>query len=126
LSQPRNLTRSDGSLRMEDTKLSSDAFELIYNRYIKDDPARVASFQEELTKAEIAREICDLREQAGLTREQPAELVGTNASVIGDIEEADYEGDFLTMASRIATALHRRVQVRLVPVEDVKSAGIAV
>jgi hypothetical protein len=55
---------------MEETKLSSDAFELIYRRYIKDDPARVASFQEELTKAEIARVIYDLRNAAGLSREQ--------------------------------------------------------
>ncbi|MGO9566780.1 MAG: helix-turn-helix transcriptional regulator [Desulfomonilaceae bacterium] len=111
---------------MEDKKLSSDAFELIYNRYIKDDPARVASFQEELTKAEIAREIYDLRGQAGMTQEQLAELVGTNASVISDIEEADYEGDFLSMASKIATDLHRRVEVRLVPVEAPESTGIAV
>jgi len=36
---------------MKEKKPSSDAFELIYRRYIKDDPARVASFQEELTKA---------------------------------------------------------------------------
>jgi ribosome-binding protein aMBF1 (putative translation factor) len=111
---------------MEDKKLSSDAFELIYNRYIKDDPARVASFQEELTKAEIAREIYDLRDQAGLTQEQLADLVGTDASVIDDIEAADYEGDFLAMASKIATALHRRVEVRLVPVEAPESSGIAV
>ncbi len=111
---------------MEDKKLSSDAFELIYSRYIKDDPARVASFQEELTKAEIAREIYDLRDQAGLTQEQLAALVGTTESVIDDIEEADYEGDFLAMASRIATALHRRVEVRLVPVEVPESASIPV
>jgi len=112
---------------MEDKKkVSSDAFELIYNRYIKDDPASVASFQEELTKAEIAREIYDLRDQAGLTQEQLADLIGTDASVIDDIEEADYEGDFLAMASKIATALHRRVEVRLVPVEAPKSTGIAV
>ena len=49
MNQTRNLTRSDGSLDMEEKKLDSDAFELIYNRYIKDDPARVVSFQEELT-----------------------------------------------------------------------------
>jgi ribosome-binding protein aMBF1 (putative translation factor) len=102
---------------MEEKKPSSDAFELIYRRYIKDDPARVASFQEELTKAEIAREIYDLRDQAGLTRQQLADLSGTTASVIEDIEEADYEGDFLSMASRIAAVLHRKVEVRLVPVE---------
>ena len=70
---------------MEERKLSSDAFELIYRRYIKDDPARVASFQEELTKAEIAREIYDLRNEAGLTREQLGSLVGTTASVVEDV-----------------------------------------
>ncbi|MEI7451565.1 MAG: helix-turn-helix transcriptional regulator, partial [Desulfomonile sp.] len=124
LNQTRNLTRSDGSLRMEEKKLDSDAFELIYNRYIKDDPARVVSFQEELTKAEIASEIYNLRDQAGLTQAQLAVLAGTNASVIEDIEEADYEGDFLSMASRIANALHRRVEVRLVPVEGKESVGV--
>lgn len=112
--------------KVEGKKLSSDAFELIYRRYIKDDPARVASFQEELAKAEIAREIYDLRDQAGLTQEQLADLVGTDASVVEDIEEADYEGDFLAMASRIAIALHRRVEVRLVPVENLESTGSAV
>jgi hypothetical protein len=40
---------------MEEKKQSSDAFGLIYHRYIKDDPARVSSFQEEPTKAAIAR-----------------------------------------------------------------------
>jgi len=124
LNQPRNLTRSDGSLRMEEKKLNSDAFELIYNRYIKDDPARVVSFQEELTKAEIASVIYHLRDQAGLTQEKLAALVGTDASVIDDIEEADYEGDFLSMASRIANALNRRVEVRLVPVEGKESVGV--
>jgi DNA-binding XRE family transcriptional regulator len=110
---------------MEERKLSSDAFELIYRRYIKDDPARVASFQEELTKAEIAREIYDLRNEAGLTREQLGSLVGTTASVVEDVEEADYEGDFLAMASRIAAVLHSKVEVRLVPVEAAEPAGIA-
>ncbi|MDQ7783652.1 MAG: helix-turn-helix domain-containing protein [Desulfomonilaceae bacterium] len=101
----------------------SDAFEMMYRRYIKDDPARVASFQEEMTKAEIAREIYGLREQAGLTQEQLAELVGTDASVIDDIEEADYGGDFLAMASKIATALQTRVEVHLIPIERNESVG---
>jgi ribosome-binding protein aMBF1 (putative translation factor) len=109
---------------MEEEKLTSDAFELIYRRYIKDDPERVASFQEELTKAKIASEIYDLRNQTGVSREQLAELVGATASVIEDIEEADYEGDFLSMASRIATLLHRKVEVRLVPVEAADSVSI--
>jgi len=43
-----------------------------------------------------------------------------------DIEEADYEEDFLLMASRIAAALHKRVEVRFVPEETPRSTGIAV
>jgi len=109
---------------MEDKKLRSDAFELIYNRYIKDDPARAASFQEELTEADIARQLYNLRDQAGLTQEQLADLAGIDPSVIDDIEEPDYEGDFLAMASRIANALHRRVKVRFVPVEGKDSVGV--
>lgn len=111
---------------MAEKRVSSDAFALIYHRYIKDDPARVASFQEELTKAQLASEIYQLRDQAGLSREQLAELVGTSPSVIEDIEEADYEGDFLAMASRMATALHRRVEVHLVPVDRAETVELTV
>src|SRR3989304_1774812 len=46
-------------------------------------------------KADIAQAIYDLRKQAGLSREQLADLVGATESIIGDLEEADYEGDFL-------------------------------
>jgi len=109
---------------MEEKKISTDAFELIYSRYIKDDPARVASFHEELTKSSIARDIYDLRCQAGLTHEQLADLIGVSASIIEDIEEADYEGDFLSMASKIATVLHRRVEVRFVPVDTSEVSSV--
>jgi len=109
---------------MDMKEMSSDAIELICRRYIKGDPARVASFHEELTKAAIAREICDLRNAAGLTHEQLATLIDTTPSVIEDIEEADYDGDFLAMASRIDAALHRRVEVRFVPMETTESAGM--
>ena len=109
---------------MEEKKLSSDAYQWAYDRYIKGDPEMEKCFEELGVKADVARRLYNLRNQAGLTREQLADLVGTNASVIEDMEEADYEGDFLGMASRIANALHRRVEVRLVPVEAPESAGI--
>jgi DNA-binding XRE family transcriptional regulator len=111
---------------MEEKKLSSDAYRWAYDRYIKGDPEMEKYFEEMGVKADIARQLYNLRNQAGLTQEQLADLVGTNASVIEDIEEADYEGDFLGMASRIANTFHRRVEVRLVTVEDMKSSEIAV
>jgi ribosome-binding protein aMBF1 (putative translation factor) len=111
---------------MEEKKLSSDAYQWAYDRYIKGDPEMEKCFEELGVKADVARQLYNLRKQAGLTREQLADLVGTNASVIEDIEEAEYEGDFLGMASRIANALHRRLEVRLVPVDASESAGITV
>ncbi len=101
---------------MEQDRFRSDAFECLFRRYIKEDPKRVASFQEELVKSQIAREIYDLRNNAGLTRDQMATLADTTASVIEDIEEADFEGDFLLMASRIAAVMKRKIEVRFVPV----------
>ncbi len=50
-----------------------------------------------------------------------ADLVRLEESVIENIEEADYEGDFLAMASRIANALHWEVEVQFVPVEGKES-----
>ena len=111
---------------MEDKKLTSDAYQWAYDRYIKGDPEMEKYLEELGVKADIARQLYNLRNEAGLTQEQLAGLVGTNVSVIDDIEEADYEGDFLGMASRIAIALHSRVEVRLVPVEDMESARIPV
>ena len=111
-------------MKMEEKELSSDAFQWTYDRYIKGDPERESSFREELLKAEIAQQVYDLRNQAGLSTKHLSDLVGVEESAIEAIEESDYEGDFLAMALRIATALHRRVEVRFVPVEDLKSDGI--
>ncbi len=99
---------------MEEEKLTGDAFDWAYEKYIAGDPTEVALFAEERIKADIGQAVYDLRNQAGISKEELANMVGTTVSVIEDIEEADYEGDFLSFASRIATALHRRVEVRFV------------
>jgi len=43
-------------------------------------------------------------------------MVGTTASVICRLEDADYDGHSLGMLRRIAAALDKRVQIRFVPV----------
>jgi ribosome-binding protein aMBF1 (putative translation factor) len=112
-----------GALKMEKKK-SSDAFQWAFNTYIGNDPKEIALYEEERIKADIAQEVYDLRVEAGLSREQLADLVGENPSVIEEIEEADYEGNFLSMASKIAAVLHRKVEVHFVPVEGTKPTGI--
>jgi transcriptional regulator with XRE-family HTH domain len=74
--------------------------------------------EEERANAEVARRVYELRNQSGLTQRALAKLVGTTASVICRLEDADYEGHSLAMLNRIAAALNRRVQIRFVPIRQ--------
>jgi predicted transcriptional regulator len=59
--------------------------------------------------------IYEARTQAGLTQQELADLVGTKQPVIARLEDADYDGHSLSMLQRIATALHKRLEIQLVP-----------
>jgi len=48
-------------------KIKSAALQFVYDQYIKGDPEREASFENEVLNAKIAREIYDLRTKAGLS-----------------------------------------------------------
>jgi DNA-binding XRE family transcriptional regulator len=96
-------------------KSTSDVLQYAYNRYIGDKPEQVAAYDEELANAELAQKIYDLRTKAGLTQRQLAKLVGTTASVICRLEDADYEGHSLAMLRRIAAALDKRVEICFLP-----------
>ncbi len=63
----------------------------------------------------MARKIYELRTKAGLSQRQLGKLVGTTASVICRLEDANYGGHSLGMLRRIATALNRRREIRFVP-----------
>jgi len=92
----------------------SDALRFLKDRYVGDDPERVASYQGALANAEVARDVHRLRTAAGLTQAQLARLVGTTASVICRLEDAEYEGHSLSMLRRVAAAVGKRVEVRFV------------
>jgi transcriptional regulator with XRE-family HTH domain len=94
---------------------TSDAVRILRNRYVKDDPQRKASVEAERVNAHVARMIYDLRNDAGLTQRELAELVGTTQSVISRLEDADYEGHSLSMLSRIAEALRQKMTVAMTP-----------
>jgi len=100
--------------------------ELLQRRYIGEDAGKQAALQVERVNADVAQQIYDLRREAGLTQKQLAALVGTTQSVISRLEDADYEGHSLSMLSRIAAALNRRLKVYLVPVEAEGAAVLAV
>jgi DNA-binding XRE family transcriptional regulator len=96
-------------------KPTTDAVEIMHRRYYEGRPDRIAQLEEAKTHDEVARKIYELRTKAGLSQRQLAKLVGTTASVICLLEDADYEGHSLTMLRRIASALHKRVEIRFVP-----------
>jgi DNA-binding XRE family transcriptional regulator len=96
-------------------RMTSDALVILHRRFIGNDPKRLASLQEERDKAAVARQIYDMRTKAGLTQRQLAKIVGTTASAISRLEDADYQGHSLTMLRKIAKALNCRIKVELVP-----------
>ena len=95
-------------------KSTTNALEIINRRFFEGKPSRVAELEEARTNDKIARKICALRKSAGLSQRDLAKLVGTTASVICRLEDADYEGHSLSMLTRIAAALDRQVEIRFV------------
>jgi DNA-binding XRE family transcriptional regulator len=97
-------------------KKTSDALELI-ERDSAHDPGFRRRVEQAMVYAEMAQAIYDARIDAGLTQQKLADLVGTTQSAIARLEDADYNGHSLSMVQRIAAALGRRVEVKLVPVK---------
>src|SRR6266404_3962451 len=95
-------------------KRTSDAVEILHRRYYEGKPRRLVELEQQRADDEIARQIYELREKAGLTQKRLAELVGTTASVISRLEDSNYEGHSLTMLKRIAAALNKKIRVRFV------------
>jgi DNA-binding XRE family transcriptional regulator len=96
---------------------TTDGIEILHRRYIAGQPEREAEFAEARAEIAIAEKIRMLREKAELTQRQLAKLVGTTASVICRLEDADYEGHSLAMLNRIAAALDKRVEIRFVSIK---------
>jgi DNA-binding XRE family transcriptional regulator len=97
-------------------KFKSPTLQWTYDRYIGNDPKQIEEYEQEVLNAEIARKVYDLRTKAGLSQRELARRVGTSASAICRLEDADYEGHSLFMLKRIAEALNKRVEIRFVPI----------
>ena len=95
-------------------KSTADAREILARRHpssAEDIELREAFRQE----TEIAELVYQVRTEAGLSQRELAKLVGTTASTICRLEDADYEGHSMSMLRRIGDALNKRVEVRFVP-----------
>jgi DNA-binding XRE family transcriptional regulator len=96
---------------------TTSAIEILHKRFYEGCSDRLAALEQARADDQVAREIQSLRQKVGLTQKQLAALVGTTPSAISRLEDADYEGHSMAMLRRIAAALHRRVEIRFVPVK---------
>jgi len=94
----------------------SKSLQAAFDRYIGNDPEQQQAFEEALADYDVARRIYDLRTKAGLSQRELARRIGTTASVICQLEDADYQGHSLLMLRRIAASLDKRVEIRFVSV----------
>jgi ribosome-binding protein aMBF1 (putative translation factor) len=92
-----------------------DGLDILISEFIGDDPKRLAAMAKHRQNFEVAMEIFDLRQKAGLTQKQLADKIGTKQSVISRLEDADYRGHSLEMLRRIAEALNCRLEVHITP-----------
>lgn len=97
-------------------KRTNDAVEILHSRIIGEDPKRMVELEKIRADDDVARKLYNLRTGAGLSQRALAKLVGTTASVICRLENADYEGHSLAMLNRIALALDKRVEIRFLPI----------
>jgi DNA-binding XRE family transcriptional regulator len=100
---------------------TADAVQILYRRYYERRPERVRGLEEARANDSVARKLTALRLRAGLTQRQLAKLVGTTASAICRLEDAEYEGHSLAMLNRVASAMKQRVEIRFVPVTQAKA-----
>jgi DNA-binding XRE family transcriptional regulator len=103
---------------------TSDALQILDDLFIRKNPAMKRLVIEERSNALIARQIHQLRIKAKLTQSALARKVGTTASVICRLEDADYEGHSVSMLHRIAAALEQEVQIRFVKRPKSRSPAI--
>ena len=95
------------------TKKTNDGMEIIKKRF-GIDPSTNENVQAYADEFRIAQMIYNARQAAGLTQKELADAIGTSENVVAELEDADYEGEALSMLRRIADALHLTLRVELV------------
>ena len=110
-------------MKKSKVKRTNDAVEILRRRLVSGKPEKLAELEQIRADDAVARKIYELRTKAGLSQRAFAKMVGTTASVICRLEDADYDGHSLAMLNRIAAALDKRVEIRFVPIRHLPASG---
>lgn len=73
---------------------------------------------------DIAFQIINIREKAGLTQKELADLAGTKQSNIARLESADYSGYTFKTLEKVTKALQARLEIRIIPGTNKRIAQI--
>ncbi|MFQ5665037.1 MAG: helix-turn-helix domain-containing protein [Candidatus Binatia bacterium] len=95
-------------------KVTSDALEILHRRFYEGQPERLAALEAARASAAVARAAYELRTKAKLSQRQLARRVGVTPTMIARLEDDDLADDMLALLQRIATALNKRVEIRVV------------
>ncbi len=86
---------------MSNKKKVEDAYQWSYDRYIKDDPELARLAKDVRQKADIAQSVYDIRNRLRMSREDLAHVSGLTAEIIEDLEESDYDGDWIEAVAKV-------------------------
>ncbi len=75
-------------------------------------PVMNETYQAELARLELANQILDARQRAGLTQAQLAERIGTKQPAVARMERGDYQGHNVGTLAKIAIATGTHVEIR--------------
>lgn len=100
---------------MSKKRETTDALAIIYDRHYRGRPDRERTLRETRKHVRVGIQLREIRLQAGLSQRSLAAAVGTTASVICRLENADYDGHSLSMLRRVAAALNADVDIRITP-----------
>jgi len=104
------------------SKKTTDGVKILRKMFVDNDPETQQMLEEIEAENEIARTIYALRKEAGLSQAELAKLIGTQASAICRLEDADYDGHSLSMLKKVAKALNQKIQITFVPLEGAEAA----
>jgi DNA-binding XRE family transcriptional regulator len=107
-------------MKTKKTKRTASAVTILHNRYYKGRPDRIESLREEYLNSRLSRAIYQLRKAANLTQAQLASKIGTHASAISRLEDADYNGHSLSTLTKIVAVFSGVLEIRVVPASGKK------
>lgn len=94
-------------------KRTTDAVAILEDMH-GDDYELKEMVDEATINARVAQLIYQARKEAGLSQRALAKLIGTKQPAIARLEDAEYEGHSLSMLQRIADALGKKVDLKLI------------